>query len=692
MPAGRAGPVRNSLCDTSVTSTARTTAARYDGAMHPNARHRFAPADAIALATLVATGVAVAWPLLVGGATTYVDNPMHLAEIHSLAFEARRGWSGIAYCGVPLGHLHSPLWYGILGWIVRAGAPAVPFYTLALWVGFMAPALALYGVARRHHLPAAAAAGLAYVLLVQRTSVVGLGAALGGMWTFYLGCGLWILLADRMTRALRTTRDAAWIAALVGVVTLTHLFLIVPTVLLALVHVAWSLRRPRLNARPLALQAAAGVLGVLVAAVYWGPMLYTRDALSISGHTLTAPMVFVRLLLPTQIVPALVGQWSLPSFGVMLEAVPMIVLCVGGVAGLFWVGHRAPRVAAYGAGVAVLVLLMVTVGRGRVRLVTGPITWRLLTVVQVALALGAMPLCAALTQRAARLGTARLVRAASLVAVVLAVSASFLWNQSLRTGVVTAGAPEMRDVHAVWDWLRTHARSEWGRVYVQDTSFAASAPQRLRHSHVMARTAAETGVHQVGAAYSAVPFPTARWTTGEFGTVFGSRLRQTADLQRVREAAWRSNTTHLVLCDPEQAARLAGTGLYEPTFRSGPFTVLRDVNAHASWADFEVAAAAGGVGVERYETGHIRLHVESDAARAAVVVKEAHHPFWTADGVAVERDDWGLIRIAGLPAGTHSIVLDYAPPRWPLAVSIIAALVACGLATRRVSLVGNGDR
>ena len=67
--------------------------------------------DLLATGTLLVTSLVIAWPVLQGGQITYIDNPAHLAEAHSLAHDAYRGWSEAAYCGFPLGTLHSPLWY-----------------------------------------------------------------------------------------------------------------------------------------------------------------------------------------------------------------------------------------------------------------------------------------------------------------------------------------------------------------------------------------------------------------------------------------------------------------------------------------------------------------------------------------------------------------------------------------------------
>jgi hypothetical protein len=48
--------------------------------------------DAFALVSLIATAVVLAWPILTGGYFTYIDNPVHLAEIYELA-KGGNGWS-----------------------------------------------------------------------------------------------------------------------------------------------------------------------------------------------------------------------------------------------------------------------------------------------------------------------------------------------------------------------------------------------------------------------------------------------------------------------------------------------------------------------------------------------------------------------------------------------------------------------
>jgi len=99
--------------------------------MNPKPDHK---TDVVAVLFLLATALVVSWPIVAGGYLTYADNAAHIAEIYALAFENGGGWSDIAFCGFPIGTLHSPLWYGSVAALVRAGVPAGFLYALALFI------------------------------------------------------------------------------------------------------------------------------------------------------------------------------------------------------------------------------------------------------------------------------------------------------------------------------------------------------------------------------------------------------------------------------------------------------------------------------------------------------------------------------------------------------------------------------
>jgi uncharacterized membrane protein YfhO len=83
----------------------------------------------------------------------------------------------------------------------------------------------------------------------------------------------------------------------------------------------------------------------------------------------------------------------------------------------------------------------------------------------------------------------------------------------------------------------------------------------------------------------------------------------------------------------------------------------------------------------------VRIQLTAPSACLGVIA-ESYYPFWRAeiDGQSTEvlRVSCGLMGVQ-LPAGTHTILLRYQPPRvYALAavVSIVAFLVGLGLAVR----------
>ena len=114
------------------------------------------------------------------------------------------------------------------------------------------------------------------------------------------------------------------------------------------------------------------------------------------------------------------------------------------------------------------------------------------------------------------------------------------WLASLLVGVVLV---------AVGLWLQR--RNEMG------------AAALVILGHVLALTARQTGARQLGAAYSVTPFPTARWTASEMGSLYKRPLRGPRQLRRLLWMMERTNATHLVISDPF-LADTDGDGVTDP--------------------------------------------------------------------------------------------------------------------------------
>ncbi|HKU40690.1 MAG TPA: hypothetical protein VJR89_21165, partial [Polyangiales bacterium] len=469
----------------------------------------------LAAAALIATAVVIGWPMFSREGAYYLDNPAHIAEIISLA-HSETGWSDIAICGFPLAVLHSPLWYGLLVWLTRAGLPAELPYLALLGASFVAPSLAaLYVLQRR--MPLWAAFVLAYGLLVFRGAAIGSMAAYGGMFTFYLACAALILLADRLARSERDLRDAAVIAALTGLVGISHTYVTLGLVALALVHGVFSALEGRRALRVLLYDAGAFALGGLAAARYVLLALASGASAYAGTENLAAASVLRRLIAGFGVPPT-----AASTLGRLLEHKTLYtdsLLQIGLTALGICAAQRAlrerarDRFAAVGLGLGVLLLgvLLVVLPGSSLRLL-GPQSFRLTYVAKLGLLFAAAPLVASWAAR-------RPLTTRGFVALCAACVLSGFWWQRSVAQVVPQRA-DVLELERFWVGVRALARPSWGRVYVQDP-FDTPGTASLFGSHATALTAARTGVQQLGAHYGVMPFATRPWTNAERGALFG---------------------------------------------------------------------------------------------------------------------------------------------------------------------------
>jgi len=62
---------------------------------------------------------------------------------------------------------------------------------------------------------------------------------------------------------------------------------------------------------------------------------------------------------------------------------------------------------------------------------------------------------------------------------------------------------------------------------------------------------------------------------------------------------------------------------------------------------------------------------------------DAHSPLWQVEGVEgarIERDELGLMSLADLPSGRHTVRLRFSLPRYPLVLTFIGIALIVGLA------------
>ncbi len=622
---------------------------------------------------LLLCGILLAWPIVTGGWLTYLDNPAHVAEIHSLAFDDGGGWSDIAWCGYPLGRLHSPVWFGWFAHLVRAGLALGPVYAFLVVLGFVTPPVVLFGLARRR-VGSVAAVLLAWLVLVQKTSLVGFGSPLGGMWTFYLSCGIFLVLMERLSRRQDRTVDLFWIAGLYGILGLTHLFTLVPGVLVFGIHATGRLVRGE-NRRFLMAQVLAAGLGAAASAAYWAPLFLGGDGMAVISYNLPPMKLLARLLLGAPVSELVKPDANLLAGFSLATTLPQVLLVGAGVAGFFLRGKRTrDRLTAYGFTLAVIlfaVLLVLGVFQMAGRDITwlGHVSWRMLFFVRLGLAVSALPLIGMLGEKLAGWENAAAYRGAVLSGAILLILMSLGLGGPLRSVVLDKDGSEMREIRQLWSWLEENKTPDWGRIYLQDP-FGSIGP--LGNSHVLALTRRETDIDQVGPLYAGSPFHTVPWLVGESRKLFGSPMRKAGDFTRMLGLIPAANTTRLILHWPDLAAEMVNKGYARYEYHSDNFAVLAMGDyPHSRWA--EPLDRSVNVAAEKVNAGLWRVTTDATQTGGAALIKVSWSPHWktTRSGdPLVDMHETGLIRLSGLPAGRHITMLEFSQPRWPDFVSI----------------------
>ena len=645
--------------------------------------------DAAAALWLVSCALLLAWPVWTGGAASYLDNPVHLAEIYALA-QGQSPWIDIGFLGAPVGQLHSPLWVGLITSAVRLGLPLEPVYSALLVTGLVAPALALFAGARRQ-LSTPGAALAAYVLLVQRPALAGVESPLGGMYPFYLGMALCIALAFFLARPGNSARSLAGLAALVGVIGLTHTFALLVAGLVGALAVA-RLGVQRLW-RQAAAMAAALALGALASAAYWLQPLLDGQAVQRSPQNLDAEKLLRLLVFPHDLVAMISRRPAVELQLWGLDGAAMAALLLAGIAGAVLqvrtaLNRKAPEpTAALGLGLsAILAGLLFFVLPGTSLPLLGPVSWRFLYPLRLGLALAALPLLARwpASQRGALIR--RPVIAAGAVALT---AACLLWGWPLRQQVAPANSAELAEVSQLWSSLRAHRGPDWGRVYMQNTYQTAplqqadGAPSFLAQSHVLALTSRRTGVHQLGPYYGVTPYAT-DWTASAHDNLFGIPTSQPRVYAHTLTWLVRSGCSHLVLADPRLIPGFIALGL-EPLWRGGRFAVLQ--LPRSQWPS--IAQGQGATAQLDYRQAHrLTAAIQVTQPGGQVRLPVAWSPHWKVQppaGLAIRGDKMGLTVVSGQSPGNYTMILEYVAPQLGLQVSAAAwlAVVALALLPRR---------
>jgi hypothetical protein len=634
---------------------------------------RYGRADALALIALVGTALVTAAPILRGAYATYIDNAVHLAEILELSRPDGPAWSELGFGGFPLGTLHSPLWYPLLAFLVRHGAPGEGVYCAALILGFLAPSLSLYFVARRR-VPPIPSALLAYLLLVQPATIWGIGSPLGGMWTHALSSAGFLILADFYSRP-HLTRTQHWIVAVVlALSVLTHLFVIPLVAILFASSVLVLGLQKRITVDEVGKRVAGGFVAAAASAQYWLVLVLVGNE-GKAPHQAFAPReFFARLFLPADAMFLIDGhaEESLRMNLFLTDAAPILVLFLLGVLGLFFrkrLRDDALPATGFCFGIVLLALLFT---HYYVRIpVFGPVSFRLIEGVRLGMALSATAALAAVPRREPSTAS----RAFGVGAAVMAIASGFWWRVPLERETGTRSRESVEEVHELGQWLATNHSPDWGRVYLQDTFGFEWRTAGITLTHVPVLAFRDSRVPQLGTYYGVVPFQL-RWSGSEFNTLYGM---WDPTEEWVHEAMDKTNAGVLVTSNAWMAEHVGAFESFRALARIGRYTVFRRTGAEnrpvAELTPFNRAS-------EVHEgPDAIDFTLTTEYPRTRVLVKTSWHPFWRLSGIpgaSLRESPEGFLVLDAIPKGTFAVKLRFVPSHLPLWVTVLGWLVFVG--------------
>jgi hypothetical protein len=626
---------------------------------------RLGRGDAWAVLGLVSSALVISWPILGGAYLTYVDNAVHLAEIRELA-SGGNGWSEIAFGGFPLATLHSPLWYPLLAWLTRQGVPLHPLYAACLVLGFLAPPVAIFGVARRR-MTAARAGALSHLVLIQSPMIWGIGSPLAGMWTNAFAAALLIVLADLYARERLTPGEHLGAAFLLGLAVLTHLFVLPLVCLLVIITTGVHYRAGRLTLVEFRRRGVGYFVAALASAKYWLTFLWVNNENATPLQAFRPVHILARLLLPAD--PMYLGddrlREAIRTDLYLTDALPLVLLIVLGLCGFFRHKSAEDALGRVGFWLATALLAGLLIHRYHPLRFLGPVSWRLVDWVRFGLAFSAMALIRTMSVPWLEKHASR----NAVLAGTCGVALSAWWGAPLRRDAAQDMTRELGRIESLWAWLGHNARPEWGRIYLQDTFGWRWREGGLAQSHILVLTAEHTHLPQLGTYYGIVPYGL-RWTLSEFNSLYSFREPSEAWL---KEAMNKTNAGVLVTSSEDVGAHVGKMSGFTQLYRAAEFIVWRldDATDHP----ISELTPANHVTNVAFKRGDIRFNLVADYPSSRVLAKTEWHAWWRLEGIPrawLRESPEGFLVIDDIPAGTFSVHLFYQPSALPSRIS------ACG--------------
>jgi hypothetical protein len=609
---------------------------------------------------IIFTGVFISWPILIGGYLTYVDNPVHLAEIYSLA-ASETGWSDLAFNGFPLIHMHSPLFYGIIVEGVRAGLNAEFLYKFFLILGYLAPSFALYFTGNKNGSIFYTTIVSCFFLLLHY-NFTGISSPLGGMWTFGISISLFILLIKHLESDLRQINSKIYLCLLITLIGLTHLFTLVASIIYLAVSFIVDLISKKLTFWHAVHSICFAGLGIIGAAWYLIPAVEYLSHGNNERNVWGLYAIFTFFAFPINLISAV--QFSKDGlFSESLLAFTSIAsLCIGSFVFLNYflpgkIQREANELLKLFIFITIISFLLVANSVFNLTFL-GPVPWRFVLFIFTAVFL-------AVIRHPVYLGSVSKTVIVAILLIATLNSQYYLNKQILRLD-----STELNSVKTVWSNI---AKLDKGRrIYIQDTFWTKPYETNLTHSHILSLTQHETGMNQLGPYYGIVPFRNKRSSISESDLLFGKEINLGTNFaQRLLSNMQEMKCSYLLISNPQLSPALEESKLFNKLFSTGRFTLfsISFSDKEGGYGDYEEA----GIGITKVSDGKYRLSFKGALSERRVIkLLVSYHPYWksTKPDALLTADDSGNYMQVTIPQGTKDdILLNFEPPHFPKYIS-----------------------
>jgi len=630
----------------------------------------------------------MSWAMWGNGFLTVLDNPLHLAHLHSwlsgpvLNQSWFFGWSLDHYCGYASPQAYNPLGTYLVGlFYLLFKLPVAAGYKVMVFLSYVFPALALqYYLNRRLGWQAGLLGVFAWLFF---KSVYTLNFA--GLWAFTLSFGFLFLLLSALDRFRPGNwRSAAWIGLLIALITSSHLYGVGAAAFFIIIAFINHLVKERDKIRVILSYGAAVLIGVFLTMPYlWTLYINVFETAKAAGTPQTVAGWGQSVIELFFII--LGGKfYAYPGaslFRILADNIyPFLIIIINflGIFGIYsYITNKETRkrfsflTPILGFMIFILLVLIAVHFTAATR---GYLLIRFVTYFHFGMiCFAALALVLIRDEEMIdwyRPGILILVLLTLVQVGVRAVDS--VWEER-----VSSRVPVMSEINRAWDYLKAHPPKNHERVIVQDTyqNIDRGLRSKIQNSHILAMTNAGTGWPQVGSVDGVPETLKERLLFTEAGQFFNKPVGDISP-DEVAEGMRDFHINRIFVVEPVLMNKLK-SGPFKMVFQAGPFAIFEPLHPSGSIVSFSLPGTT--FQEKTFTETEMRYNVESQSGDNIMTLKVSHYPLWKAsvDGnpVNIRMNEKAMMEIT-LPEGSREVCFTFhGKAAWTLILFVMGLIL-----------------